>query len=216
VHADGDDSNNARGLDGGSVPPSNFRLALYLDAGSLDQGSKDQLSPLDDLDGGVRPDRLIRTTWLLQNVIFPNALLVALVFWFVVYPGVTFNGEAGSTDDLSSGAAQESRNYIDRSVGSSSVGDGDASGDGIIVYGADVTGAGAANPALGIAATASADHYTPWRYFMCTQEHGANFLLMAADVFLSRAPYRIAHVHHVRLNSSVPPFIFLRLSRCQI
>jgi hypothetical protein len=31
---------------------------------------------------------------------------------------------------------------------------------------------------------------------MCTQEHGANFVVIAADVFMSRAPYRLAHTHH--------------------
>lgn len=160
----------------------------------------DEWLSMDDMTVDVRPDRLIRTTWILQNIIFPNTLLVAIVFWFIIYPGISFNGSAGGTDDLSSGSANEGSSSIDSVVEHNILDQSSSDNAGI------ATGSGASNEAAELSTqsgtAAPGDHYSPVRYFMCTQEHGANFALMAIDVFLSRAPYRIAQVHHV---------LFLRL-----
>lgn len=114
----------------------------------------------------VRPDSLIRLTWILQNIIFPNTLLVAAIFWFIIYPGVTFNGSGTSTDDLSSAH--------------------------------DAAGA-----ADGGADSSNYDNYSEWRYVMVCQEHGMNFVVIAVDVFLSRAPFRLAHTAHAATYSAV-------------
>ena len=156
----------------------------------------DESLSMDDMTVDVRPDRLIRTTWTLQNIIFPNTLLVALVFWFIIYPGISFNGSAGSTDDLSSGATNEGSTPIVSVVYSNAL-DHSSCDNSHVVIGSGAGDGGAAERSAQSGAAAPGDHYSPVRYFMCTQEHGANFALMAIDVFLSRAPYRIAHVHHV-------------------
>ena len=110
----------------------------------------------------VRPDTLLRATWLLQNVIYPNTLMVTLLFWLVVYPGVTFN-HLTADDDLTKSCKD------DESGGCG--GDNDGSSEEV--------------------------HYSAWRMAIVTQEHGTNLAVMALDVFLSRAPYRmVAHAHH--------------------
>jgi len=98
----------------------------------------------------LRPDRLIRATWLIQNMIYPNTLLVTGVFWLIIYPGVTIgaNSPDGATDDLTHGRRLDGG-------------------------------------------------YTPMKFAIVTQEHGMNFVVMALDVFLSNAPFRMAHIHHV-------------------
>ena len=112
---------------------------------------------------------LLRWTWLLQNMMYPNALFVTLLFWFIVYPGVTFNHLAVD-DDLIGGHHIK----VDANVTNAT-----SAGDRSYSWNSHKT------------------HYNLWRMAIVTQEHGINFLVMAMDVFLSRAPYRmVAHAHH--------------------
>ena len=145
------------------------------------------------------PGPLLRWTWVLQNVIFPNTLMVTLVFWLVIYPGVTFNHLTAdddmtrTDDDDDGGHLHRHHSYYyhrkhgdkdivdDASSSSSSGGDDDLS----------------SLSSLSSAADSEGSHYDFWRMAIVTQEHGVNCAVMALDVFLSRAPYRmVAHAHH--------------------
>ena len=148
----------------------------------------------------VTPGPLLRWTWVLQNVIFPNTLMVTLVFWLVIYPGVTFNhltadDDMTRTDDDDDGGHLHRHHsyYYHRKHGDKDIVDDASSSSSSGGRDDDLSSLSS----LSSAADSEGSHYDFWRMAIVTQEHGVNCAVMALDVFLSRAPYRmVAHAHH--------------------